>query len=235
MTLLALERVSRRYRHGSREHVVLRDVSLRLDPGELVAVLGPRHSGRSTLLRVAAGIEPPDAGRVRFAGRELTAGGDALGDGIGFCRRAPHGGEGQTVLDELMVGQLARGVPPRVARTRAWTALERTGAAECAAHGSHELDSGEAVRVTLARALALEPSLLVIDEPTGSVELLERDPILSLLRSLADEGIAVLMSTGDATALSGSDRALSLSEGELRGETSPELAPVVALRRLASA
>jgi ABC-type sugar transport system ATPase subunit len=75
----------------------------------------------------------------------------------------------------------------------------------------------------------------VIDEPTSSVELLERDPILSLLRSLADEGIAVLMSTGDATALSGSDRALSLSEGELRGETSPELAPVVALRRLASA
>ena len=73
------------------------------------------------------------------------------------------------------------------------------------------------MRVALARALALEPSLLVIDEPTRGVDLLERDAILALLRSLADEGIAVLISTGEATALAGADRALSLADGELRG------------------
>jgi ABC-type lipoprotein export system ATPase subunit len=234
MSLLTLEHVSRRHRQGSREHLVLHDVSFSVEEGELVAVLGPRHSGRSTLLRVAAGIEPPDSGAVHFAGREL-AGGEALGGGIGFCRTLPRDGEDDTALDGLMVGQLARGVPASAARERAWSALERAGAARCAARQAHELDSHEAVRVAIARSLTLAPALLVTDEPTGGVDPLERDPILRLLRSLAEEGLAILMSTGDATALAGCDRALALSEGALRGETAPELAPVVPLRRAANA
>jgi ABC-type Mn2+/Zn2+ transport system ATPase subunit len=99
----------------------------------------------------------------------------------------------------------------------------------------YELDGAEGVRVALAQALVLEPALLVIDEPTVGVDLLERDPILALLRALADEGIAVLASTGEAAGCSGADRALSLSAGELHGSTEPELAPVVPLRRQASA
>jgi ABC-type sugar transport system ATPase subunit len=234
MTLLALEHVSRRHRHGACEHTILRDVSLQLDAGELVAIWGPRQSGRSTLLRVASGIEPPDEGVVRFAARELTCG-DALGRGIGFCRRIPIGGEGQTVIDEMTVGQLARGIPRRMASANAMAALQRTGAGGCAASRPRELDGAEAVRVAIAGSLALAPSLLVIDEPTSGVDQLQRDSILSLLRSLADEGIAILTSACDATALAGADRALALSEGELRGETCPELAPVIPLRRVASA
>ncbi|HEV3318423.1 MAG TPA: ATP-binding cassette domain-containing protein [Solirubrobacteraceae bacterium] len=235
MTLLALEEVSRRRRHGGRELPVLRDVSLRVDAGELVAIWGVRRSGRSTLLRVAAGVEPPDTGVVRFQGREQAGDGRALGAGVGFCRRAPRGGEGRTVLEELVIGQLACGVAPRLARARAWEALRRSGAGDCSARGLHELDGAEEVRVALARALAPGPSLLVIDEPTGGVDLLQRDGILSLLRSLADEGTAILMSTGESTGLSGADRALSLSNGELNGSAAPELAPVIPLRRLASA
>ncbi len=236
MTLLALEHVSRRHGRGAHERAVLRDVSLRLDAGELVAVWGRRRSGRSTLLRVAAGIEPADTGVVRFAERELSAhGGDALGSGVGYCRHTLRGAEGQTVLDELIAGQLARGVPTSTARSRAWTALERTGAERCATRGPHELDSAEAARTGLARALALRPSLLVIDEPAKGVDLLERDGVLSLLRSLADDGVAVLMSAGESTELAGADRALSLSDGELRGSLDPELAPVVPLLRRAGA
>jgi ABC-type multidrug transport system ATPase subunit len=236
MTLLALEHISRRLGRGAHERAVLRDVSFELDAGELVAVWGLRGSGRSTLLRVAAGIEPVDAGVVRFAGHELSAhGGAALGSGIGFCRRGFLGAEGRSVLDELMAGQLARGVPQSVARARSWAALERTGGERCAARGLPTLDGAEAVRVALARALVLGPSLLVIDEPTRGVDLLERDGILALLRSFADEGIAVLTSTGETTGLSGADRALSLAAGELRGSLQPELAPVVPLRRQASA
>ncbi|HEY5044750.1 MAG TPA: ATP-binding cassette domain-containing protein [Solirubrobacteraceae bacterium] len=234
MTLLALEQVGRRHRHGERERAVLRDVSLTLDAGELVAIWGPRRSGRSTLLRVAAGIEPPDTGSVRFAGRALPGGG-ALGSGIGYCQSAPRGAEARGVLDELLVAQLARGVPQPRARTRAFTTLERVGAEGCAERSLHELDGAELVRVMLARALVLEPSLLVIDEPVKGVDLLERDAILSLLRSLADEGIAVLTSAAEATGLAGSDRALSLAEGELRGSFAPELAPVLPLRRRVSA
>ncbi len=230
MTLLELEHVGRRRRHAGHERMVLRDISLTLDAGELMAVWGMRRSGRSTLLRLAAGIEPPDTGVVRFAGRDL-AGGDALGGGIGYCRRTPHDAEARDVLDELMVAQLARGVAAPSARARAFTALERAGAEHCSAHPLRELDGAETVRVMVARALVLGPSLLVLDEPTAGVELLERDRILALLRSLADEGIAVLMSTGEATCLSGADRALSLTSGELRGHFEPELAPVLPLRR----
>jgi ABC-type multidrug transport system ATPase subunit len=236
MSLLALEHVGRRYGRGDHERAVLRDVSLELDAGELVAVWGLRRSGRSTLLRVAAGVEPADTGVVRFAGRDLAARDcDVLGGGIGYCQQVFRGTEGRIVLDALMVSQLARGVPPPVARERAWAALERAGAERCAALGPRELDSAEAVRVAIARALACEPSLLVIDEPTRGVDLLDRDGILTLLRSLADGGLAVLMSAGESTELSGADRALSLSDGELRGSLSPEIAPVVHLHRQASA
>ncbi len=236
MTLLELNRVSLRYKHGAHERVVLDDISLQIQRGELVAVWGMRRSGRSTLLRVAAGIEPPDTGVVRFAGRDLaTSAGDELGGGIGYCRLAERGSEASAVLEELTVGQLARGVPQATARGLAFAALERVGASECGARELRELDGSEAVRVALARALALEPSLLVIDEPTKGVDLLERDNILALLRSLADEDIAVLMSSGEATALAGADRALSLSAGRLRGDSSPELADVLPLRRKAGA
>jgi energy-coupling factor transporter ATP-binding protein EcfA2 len=178
----------------------------------------------------------PDSGVVRFAGRNLAGdGGYALGGEIGYCRRVSGDAGGRVVLDELMVTQLARGIPRLPARTRSLVALERVGAEQCGARLLRELDGAEAARLTVARALVLEPSLLVLDEPTAGVDLLERDGILTLLRSLADEGIAALVSTGDAAGLSGADRALSLTEGELHGSSTPELATVLPLRRQASA
>jgi ABC-type multidrug transport system ATPase subunit len=237
MTLLTLEKVSRRRRRGAREHLILRDISLSVEEGELVAIWGMRRSGRSTLLRVAAGIEAPDAGRVRFAGHDLTGTpGYALGGGIGYCMRAANDSGSAIVLEELVIAQLARGVPQSDARSRAFDSLERVGAGLCGPRAVRELDSAEMVRVMIARALVLQPMMLVLDEPTAGVEILARDGILSLLRSLVDEGMTVLISTGEATNLSGADRALSLADGELRGAATPELAPVLPLpRRRASA
>lgn len=231
MSLLALKGVGKRYADGLRERVALRDVSLELEAGELAVVWGLRRSGRSTLLRVACGIEAPSSGVVLFDGRNLSEDGEGvLGGGIGYCRKTFRSSEGRTVLDEVMVALLARGVPAAAARSRASTALERTGAERCGGLRLGELDSAEAVRVALARTLAVRPRMLAIDEPVNGVDLMERDSILSLLRSLTDEGIAVLASTGESTGLAGADRALSLSEGELRSGPAPELAPVLALR-----
>ncbi|MGH2853336.1 MAG: ATP-binding cassette domain-containing protein [Solirubrobacteraceae bacterium] len=229
--LLELQHVSKRYGHGLGQRTVLRDVSLALEPGELVVIWGRRRSGRSTLLRVAAGVEPPDSGVVRFAGSNLAGHrGDLLGGGIGYCQCSFLPTEGQLVLDQLIVSQLARGVPPLLAASRAKSALERLGAERCATLRPGELSGEEAVRVAIARAFALEPKLLVIDEPTLNVDLLVRDEILLLLRSLADEGIAVLASAGESTGLAGSDRALSIGKGELHGHMTPELAQVLPLR-----
>lgn len=232
MTLLALEAVTKRYGGASRERIVLREVSLEVEAGELVAVWGLKGSGRSTLLRVAAGIESADGGVVRFEGRNVAEHGeDLLGGRIGYCERTFRCVEGQGVLDHVIVGLLAGGVFPRQARLRARSALERAGAERYAGQRLSALDVGESVRVAIARTLALEPALLVIDEPTRGVDLLERDGILELLRSLADEGVAVLASTAEATGLAGADRALALNEGELRGAPPAELASVLPLRR----
>jgi ABC-type cobalamin/Fe3+-siderophores transport system ATPase subunit len=232
MSLLALESVGKRYRDGPGERVVLREVSFELEAGELAVVWGLRRSGRSTLLRVAAGIEPPDSGVVRFDGRDLAAHGEELiGGGIAFCQRLFRRASGESVLEQTIGAVLASGLGPAAARTRACAALERTGAIECAALGVHELDTAEALRVALARTLALGPRLLVVDEPVKGVELAQRDGILALLRSLADEGIAVLASAGESVGLSGADRALSLGGGTLRASPLPEPATVLPLRR----
>lgn len=236
MSLLVLEGVTRRVRSGAHERVVLDRVCLTVQAGETVAVWGMRRSGRSTLLRIAAGVESPDRGVVRFDGRALAGSGEALGHGIGYCGAGSREEEAHGVLDELLLAQLARGVPRQAASSRALSALERTRALECARHGWHELDAAEAIRVRVARALALEPSLLVVDEPTKGVDLLARDGVLELLRSLADEeGMAVLWSAGDAAALAGADRALTLSDGVLHGSAGPELAAVLPMPRRASA
>lgn len=229
MSLLSLEHVSKRYRHGLRHEEVLRDVSLELHEGELVAVWGLRHSGRSTLLRLAAGIEAPDCGVVRFRGAALRVGGGAIADGIAYCKPTLRNAEGQLVLEELIAAQLALGIRRSGARTRAFEALERAGAHRCEARWPHELDRAETVRVGIARALIQGPALLVIDEPTTGVDALERDKIMELLRSLSGDGMAVLLSVDKGTSLFAADRALSLSYGVLRGHVAPELAPVVEL------
>jgi ABC-type lipoprotein export system ATPase subunit len=230
MSLLELQRVAKRYRDAQLERVVLREVTLQIDSGELAVVWGVRGCGRSTLLRVAAGVEAPDDGLVRFEGRDLARHGEEiLGAGVGYCQKTLVGGS-QRVEEIVIMPLLAGGVPRAQARSRASAALERAGVASCATLRVSALDTAEMVRVILARVLAHEPRLLVIDDPIQGVDLLARDGILALLRSLADDGMAVLASTTDPMALSGADRTLALSDGELRGPPAAELAPVLALR-----
>jgi len=232
MSLLELQGVHKRYREGDLERFALRDLDLTIDAGELAIVWGLRGSGRSTLLRIAAGIELPDAGIVRFDGSDLAQHREELlGAGIGFCQKTLPANGSQSALDLVMVSLLARGISSAAARSLAGKALERTGAVEFASLSLPSLDVAETVRVALARVLALSPRLLVIDDPIGGVDLIARDDILVLLRQIADDGVAVLASTGESTALSGSDRTLTLSDGQLRGPPPAELAPVLPLRR----
>jgi putative ABC transport system ATP-binding protein len=235
MSLLSIEQVTKRYRRGRLERVAIRDVSLDIEPGELVGVWGSRRSGRSTLLRLAAGIEAPDEGIVEFEGRDLAGSRNrVLGRRIGFCQTcfspSPHG----LVVEHVAAGLLAQRSSPKQARRRGQEMLFRVGAERCGRLECYELDGAELARVAIATALLTAPALLVIDEPTSGVDQLERDPLLALLRSIANEGTAVLMSTGDAQGLSGVDRALTIDDGELRGDAKAEQAHVVPLRRVES-
>jgi putative ABC transport system ATP-binding protein len=235
MSLLSVEHATKRYRRGRLEHVAIKDVSLEMEPGELVAVWGARRSGRSTLLRVAAGIESPEEGTVRFEGRDLARWRNSiLGRRIGYCQTGVSTAEGGLVVEHIAAGLLAQRCSPTDARRRAQEMLTRVGAGRCGQLECHELDGAEVALVAIASALVTTPALIVIDEPTNGVDLLERDPLLTLLRSIASEGTAVLMSTGEAQGLSGADRVLSIDNGELRGEAIPARGHVVPLRRAES-
>jgi putative ABC transport system ATP-binding protein len=226
MSLLAIEHATKRFTSGQRETVALREV----DVGQCVAVHGLRRSGRTTLLRVAAGILPLDDGRVRFAGRDLAAGGgDRLGVEIGFCNPRFDPAHGGSVVEQVAVALLAHGVGRARSRERAAAALARVGASALANLEPRELHADELVRAGIARALVTEPRLLLLDEPTGGVDVAQRDAILELLRALADAGAAVLMTVGEPVA--GANRAFALDAGRLRDEAAPAPGPVVPLRR----
>lgn len=227
--LLELEGVSKRYGRGSAPEV-LREVSLTLCPGELAVVWGMRRSGRSTLLRVAAGIEAPSAGVVRFCGVDLSRGGERLlGEGVGYCQKLLRFTDGKSAIEHAMVPLLSRWVSPAEARKRAERALERVESSHCASMRQHELSAAEAIRVAIARTLTLSPKLIVIDEPVKGVELADRDGVLRLLRQIADEGMAVLCSTGESTGLSEADQGLILGGGELRSASAERRMNVVPL------
>lgn len=231
MALLELENVSKHYGRATHRRLALESVSLALAEGELVAVWGARRSGRSTLLRVAAGIDLPDTGTIRYwhpqAGDSHRA---LLGSRVAYCRTSFSAREGSTVGDHIMCGLEALGVPRTTGTACMHEALRATGVPGCATRRPEELNGEERARVHIARALATDPWLLVIDEPTLGVEISARDAILDLLRRVADEGRAVLMSTGDTTCLTGADRALTLQSGALRGELAPTVGNLVQLR-----
>ena len=233
MALLSLERVSKSYVRGRRELVALRNVSLELDAGEIVGVWGRRFSGRTTLLRVAAGLERPDEGRVLLAGLDVARCPESeVRWRVAFCHTGFSRAHAELVVEHVAVPLLANGVRIDAACARARSMLERLDAGACAELRPHELDHGETMRIAIARALLPEPQLLLIDEPTNGIDLVERDTLLSTVREVTKEdGVAVLMTAAETTALQGADRLLSISLGELRGETIPSGAAVVPFER----
>jgi ABC-type lipoprotein export system ATPase subunit len=231
MSLLELDHVTKAHRTGGRVvHVLEVPANVSIDPGELVGVWGLRGSGRTSLLRLAAGIDAPDAGTVHFDGRDLSRHGEQiLGRELAYCEKSFRTALGPAAIDELIVGLLLNGVGRAQARSRTHEVLERVAGESFAARRISELDSAERIRLAIAQALTPGPRLLLVDEPVAGVELHQRDDILRLLRSLADEGIAVLMTVGDTTGWTGADQKLTIGEGELGGSGQRELEPVVDL------
>jgi predicted ABC-type transport system involved in lysophospholipase L1 biosynthesis ATPase subunit len=223
MTLLSLTQVTRRCGDGRREVTVLDRVCMEVAPEDFIGLWGPRRSGKTTLLRVAAGIEVPDAGAVCFDGHVLTQ--------MSSNERArvlrTHGiahvcGDwrpqlNQPCIDSVAMALLGDRVSLREARPLARRALEKVGAGACAEVWTSRLSAGERVRVALARGLIREPRLLLMDEPAVSPSPIECHELYALLRSLAGEnGLAILIASADLDALEGARRIMSISDGDLR-------------------
>lgn len=202
MSLLDLESVTTSYRRGRLQMMVLRDVSLQLEPGKLVSIYGQRNSGKTALLRIAGGFEQPDSGRVRFAGTDFVG---LAENELATIRRekigwvdstGPHSAELDvaTYVGLPFYGRFS----PRRARRYAIETLAAIGIEGCAKKNWDELPDVTRVLCAIVRATIREPELLIADDPTAGLGILDREHVCGVLRGLADnDGIGVLMAVPD--------------------------------------
>ncbi len=233
--LLSFDAVSKIHWRGSRAIPVLRDVSFALEAGDFAAVLGDRRMGKTTLLRVAAGIDAPDEGSVSFAERRLADMPDGkraeLWRSELACVWSGAMWPARKVLDTVTVPLLGSGITRREARRRAGDELARWDIGDAAGAMLHELSDAELQRVAFAEALVRRPRVLLADDPTETLNLIERNHVLaSLQRVVHEERIAVLISSTDASGAAGINRLLVLvGNGELREAQTLQPAPVIPL------
>jgi NitT/TauT family transport system ATP-binding protein len=177
--LISLDRVGMTYAASSGPVEALRDISLSVGRGELVALVGPSGCGKSTLLRIVAGLRPATRGRVEVAGRAVTG---PVAE-IGMVFQAPVLLRWRRVLENVLLPAELSGLDPKAYRERAEQLLRLVGLADFASKLPRELSGGMQQRASLCRALLLDPPLLLMDEPFGALDAMTRDEMnLELLR-----------------------------------------------------
>jgi lipoprotein-releasing system ATP-binding protein len=221
MSLLSIRNVFKSYfLHGKRIDV-LRGVSLDIEKGELVSLIGASGAGKSTFLHVLGTLDMPAAGELRFDGRNVFAMNDAeIADfrnrTIGFVFQSHYLLPEFTALENVAMPALIRRVDKRAALAAARELLERVGLAARTEHRPGELSGGEAQRVALARALVLKPALLLADEPTGNLDPVTGAGITELLREVNRElGITAVVVTHNEDLARSMPRRLRLAEGKV--------------------
>jgi lipoprotein-releasing system ATP-binding protein len=201
---------------------VLRGVDLRVEPGEIVALLGPSGSGKSTLLQAVGLLEGGFEGSILIEGREAAtlssdARTDLRRDALGFVYQFHHLLADFSALENVVLPQLIKGAEPEVARARAEALLTSLGLGERLTHRPAKLSGGEQQRVAVARALANQPPLVLADEPTGNLDEATADVVLAeFLRLVRGEGSAALVATHNERLARKMDRVVRLHEGRLQ-------------------
>jgi ABC-type methionine transport system ATPase subunit len=211
----------------ARARCVLSGVSVSAERGAVIGIWGRRRSGRSTLLRVAAGLERPDTGSVLLDGVDLWRArrGERARRSrmVALWSTAVLADFGTRVDRQVALPVRRRGTSATAALARAGDALARVGLEHLAGARHTDLDHADIVLAALARALMLRPRVLVLDEPTSGLKPLEADRFMELLVRVArEDGIAVLVTASEADQLERADRTLSISDGVLRGATAAD-------------
>jgi putative ABC transport system ATP-binding protein len=200
--------------------MALAGVDLRVDQGELVAIVGPSGSGKSTLLHVMGTLERPSSGMLRIAGEDTSTMSDAQLSGLrarrlGFVFQQFFLLDGLSVLDNVADGLLYRGGKLADRRRVARTTIERVGLSHRVGHRPNQLSGGEQQRVAIARALAGRPALVMADEPTGNLDSRTGASILELFGELHGEGTTIVVITHDLEVAAAMERRIEIKDGRI--------------------
>ena len=211
--------VSRHFDGGGHTVYAVRDVSLTVPPGELLAIVGRSGSGKTTLLNLIAGLDRPDEGSVYLDGRDITSATEAE---LTALRRSHIGFVFQSfgllpllsAAENIALALRIAGASSRDEGQRTRELLEMVGLSARAGHRPYELSGGEQQRVAVARALANRPRLLIADEPTGELDTVTGAQIFGLLQAAAAEGVTIVMATHDPLIVDYAHRVVEMSDGQ---------------------
>ena len=223
--VLSIRGLRRTYKSGDKTLTVLSGADLDVRPGEIVGLIGPSGSGKSSLLHAAGLLEHPDEGRIVIEGRDCSDLSDRQRTRvrlatIGFVYQAHHLLAEFTALDNVALPQMIAGRSRKAARDRARSLLSNLGLAERVDHQPAQMSGGEQQRVAIARALANSPRLLLADEPTGNLDPHTSAAVFESLYELArSQGVAALVATHNLELARHMDRVVALKDGHLEAQT----------------
>jgi lipoprotein-releasing system ATP-binding protein len=218
---LVLDKIERTFKQGGADIRVLKGAELSIQPGEFVALLGPSGSGKSTLLQIAGLLERADGGDVLLSGsscnklseRNRTA---TRRDKLGFVYQHHHLLPEFSALENVMMPQMIAGKSKAKAKERASELLGRFGLDHRLSHRPAKLSGGEQQRVSIARAIANEPAVLLADEPTGNLDTRTANDVLKeLMQLIRSQNLAALVATHNTELANEADRIVRLEDGVL--------------------
>ena len=230
MSVLELRSISKVYGRGAAEVQALRDVSLTVKPGEMVAVMGPSGSGKSSLLTIAGTLEEPTAGVVLVNGKDtlrMSAGAKSQlrRRAIGYVFQDFNLLPGLTAAENVSLPLELDGMSMRKAHLAALQALEELSLGDRSRHFPDQMSGGERQRVAIARAVVGERSLLLADEPSGALDTENGEAVMRLIHGYCKRGTAAVVVTHDAQLASWADRVVFLRDGRLVDQTVPPAGP----------
>jgi putative ABC transport system ATP-binding protein len=220
--LLELEKVTKKYIIGDETIKAVDEISLSINEGEFLAILGASGSGKSTLLSLISGIECPSEGKIHFNEKTITdLNDDELADmrreEVGIIFQSFHLKNTLTARENVELPLLIAGVHPKERMERALAQLEVVGLNQRKDHLPHELSGGEKQLVCIARAVVISPIILLADEPTGNLDSVSGDAIIDLLVSLnKKQKLTVIMVTHDEEAIRDGMKILSMEDGKIK-------------------
>ena len=221
MALIEVQNVTKRYLVGEQEITALNDVSLQIDQGEFGAIIGPSGSGKSTLMHLLGCLDTPTCGTVRIDGIDVSR---ASGDELAYVRNRRIGFVFQSfnllpkldVLQNVELPMLYAGVSAQERKERAVRAIERVGLGARIHNRPLQLSGGQCQRVAIARALVNDAKIVFADEPTGNLDSVTGENILSLFRELSQQGSTIILVTHDNSIAARAARRIEIRDGRIQ-------------------